>query len=186
MNAVRTFLIVAATSLLLAACERRNESAVAPRKPDAPAVGGPVTTSPTTVAAGGDLDALIAKQGSVTFRSYGGKWIGLDGDTDLTFLPNGALHMFEYGYAVSGYRGTYQIDSAGRVTAQLPTFGHTWPAMSLRRDATSLLLVPEQSGTEFVMGNRGGATFVGGQPTYWPFRPLNTTEEARVRERIRE
>jgi hypothetical protein len=143
------------------------------------------TTAPATYASATDLDALIAKQGSVTFRSFDGKWIGRDGDTDLTFLPKAAVHMFEYGVGVSGYHGTYAIDPRGNITLQLPTFGHAWPVMLLQRDATSLLLVPAQNGNGLVMGNRGGATFAPGQRTYWPFRPLDAAEEVQVRQRIK-
>ncbi len=57
--------------------------------------------------------------------------------------------------------------------------------MSLRKDLTSLLLVPAQNGNDFVMGNRGGATFTAGQDTYWPFRLLDPAEEAQVLKRIK-
>jgi len=121
----------------------------------------------------------------VTFRSFGGKWIGMDGDTDLTFLPNGAVHMFEYGDAVTGYYGTYAFDPGGNITLQLPTFGHGWPVMSMRKDATSLLFVAARDGNDLVMGNRGGATLAPTQGKYWPFRSLALAEEAEVRERIK-
>src|SRR5688500_5222718 len=58
-----------------------------------------------------DLDALIAERGSLTFLSWNGQWIGMDCDTGVTFLPGGDVHMFEYGYAMTGYRGTYAIDA---------------------------------------------------------------------------
>ena len=109
----------------------------------------------------------------------------MDGDTDVTFLPTGAVHMFEYGIGVSGYHGTYTVDSRANIALQLPTFGHAWPVMVLQKDATSLFLVPAENGNGFVMGNRGGVTFAPGQPTYWPFRPLDPTEETQVRERIK-
>jgi hypothetical protein len=169
--------IVAATVwLLLAGCRPVNESADhhVRKQPGTRPTNTLTATSPITAASASELETMIARQGSVTFRSFDGKWIGIDGDTDLTFMPNGALRMFEYGYGVSGYRGTYKIDSAGRVTVRLPTFGHAWPAMWLQKDATSLLLTPARDGNGFVMGNRGGATFVQGQGTYWPFRPLGT------------
>lgn len=133
-----------------------------------------------------DLDQLISSQGSVTFRSFNGKWIGMDCDTDLTFLPNGSIHMFEYGFAVSGYRGTYTMNSVGQVTVQLPTFRGPWPLMLMQKDSTSLLLMPAQNVNGIVMGNRGGATVVGGKGEYWPFRPVDATQEAYVRDRMKQ
>ncbi len=93
--------------------------------------------------------------------------------------------MFEYGVDVSAYHGTYTVDSRGIIALQMPTFGHAWPVMVLQKDAMSLFLVPAKNGNGFVMGNRGGATFAPGQATYWPFRPLDPTEETRVRDRIK-
>jgi hypothetical protein len=108
----------------------------------------------------------------------------MDADTDLTFLPGGSAHMFEYGFAMSGYHGTYRINDKGEVTMQFPSFGHTWPIMILRRDSSSLLLQPKASGNDFVMGNRGGATIRSGQGSYWPFRPLSAADETKVREQF--
>jgi hypothetical protein len=178
------FVIAGMAVCIVAGCRTAAESARPPsrRQPTTAPTNSP---SPTAAGSAAELHALIAKHGSVTFRSFGGKWVGTDGDTDLTFLPGGAAHMFEYGVGVTGYHGTYAIDPRGNVTVQLPTFGHAWPVMSLRKEATSLLLVPAQDQDGFVMGNRGGATFARGRGTYWPFRPLNPAEGARVVGRIR-
>jgi hypothetical protein len=177
----RWITIAIAVPLTVAGCQRPTESDRAGSQPT-PSVAPPPTSGPVTSISGAELDALIAKQGSATFRSWNGKWIGMDGDTDLTFLPGGAVHMFEYGDGVASYAGTYAIDPNGNVTVQLPTFGHEWPAMSLGKDSTSMLLVPKEGGG-FVMGNRGGA-ILSGQGTYWPFRPLTAAEEAQVRQRM--
>ena len=182
-------IVAVVASLLLIGCQPPEET-----EGSKPTAAKRVTTETETVveqamgpaeaASTSDLRALIASTGSVTFRSFGGRWIGMDGDTDLTFFEDGSLHMFEYGVGVTGYPGTYKIDAAGNVLVQLPTFNHGWPMMSLLKDAASLLLLPKQSGNDFVMGNRGGATFAGGQGSYWPFRPLNAKEQAFVLERI--
>jgi hypothetical protein len=132
----------------------------------------------TVAAAASDLDALIARKNRTTFRSWNGNWIGMDGDTDLTFLPGGAAHMVEYGDGVSDYDGTYSIDDEGDVTMSFPAFGHAWPVMTLRRDSVSLLLLPKNAADGFIMGNRGGVTFLSGQGSYWPFRPPGAAEKA--------
>ncbi len=129
-----------------------------------------------------DLTELIAARGSVTFRSWGGKWIGTDCDTDITFLPNQVAYMIEYGVGVKSYKATYSVDSTGQVTLRLKDFGHKWPVMILDLDAVSLRLRPTRGGG-LVMGNRGGATVIGGQGSYWPFRPISPNEEAVIRER---
>ncbi len=108
----------------------------------------------------------------------------MDSDTDLTFLPGGKAHMFEYGYAVSSYDGSYSIDDQGVVTMTFPKFGSAWPKMQLRRDSQSLLLRPADPQTGFVFGNRGGATIPDGSGSYWPFRPLAPSAEAGMHERI--
>jgi hypothetical protein len=162
---------LAATLVVIAGCYRAN----------APSVAASVVAASAT-----DLDALIAKQSSVTFRSFNGKWIGMDGDTELMFLPNQNVLMIEFGYAVIGYSGTYKIDPSGQITLHLPTFGQAWPAMWLRKDSKSMLLIPVQHGNEFVMGNRGGATLNSEDGSYWPFRPLDAEDESKRREWIKQ
>jgi hypothetical protein len=130
------------------------------------------------------LDALVTNHGSTTFRSFEGEWIGADGDTDLTFFPKGEVHMFEYGVGLSSSRGAYTIEPSGRVTLQFPTFGNSWPAMLLQKDARSLLLVPVVDDPDVVFGNRGGVTTAPGPRGYWPFRPLAPTEQQVVLDRI--
>jgi hypothetical protein len=110
--------------------------------------------------------------------------MGMDADTDLTFLPGGAVHMIEYGVGVSQYRGTYTVTPAGNVTAKFPTFGHAWPPMTVRRDNISLLLLRTEGNDHFVMGNRGGTTIMAGQGSYWPFRPIPVAEERELRARF--
>jgi len=184
MTAIRLTLTTFSVVMVMG-CRDAQKSAPPPTSYQSSSVQPTTAPGPAAPASASDLAALIAKQGSVTFRSFGGKWVGMDGDTDLTFLPNGAVHMFEYGIGVTGYRGTYAIDPGGNITLQLSTFPEAWPVMSMQKDATSLLLVPARNGNDFVMGNRGGVTFAPGQGTYWPFRPLGPAEEAEVRESIK-
>src|SRR5690606_36752167 len=105
-------------------------------------------------ASAADLEALIAERGSLTFLSWNGQWIGIDGDTDITFLPGGEAHMFEYGFEMTGYRGTYAIDVEDTISLTLPACGHARPSMSLLKDDRSLLLVPKEEGEGNVVGNR--------------------------------
>ena len=147
-------------------------------RPDGP----PTTASPAIARA--QLRDRIAAAGSVTFRSWDGKWIGLDSDTEITFLPDQAIHMTEYGDGVSHFKGRSRIDPSGQITLLWEDFGHEWPVMILERDATSLRLRPSDSDQGFVMGDRSGATLQSGQGSYWPFRPVTAKEEAQIREEI--
>lgn len=180
------------TTVLLSSlsCKRPAPSAARPQPAAAPmtlpstsAEAEPPAQPSDPVSAAAFHDE-IRRRGSLTFRSWNGRWIGMDGDTDLTFLPGGLVHMTEYGAGVTGYRGTYTVTPTGDVTANFPTFGQPWTAMSVRRDTVSLLLVPVEGNDRFVMGNRGGATLTAGQGSYWPFRPISLAEEGRLRARI--
>ena len=53
--------------------------------------------------------------------------------------------------------------------------------MSLERDVVSLRLRPEKRGMGFIMGNRSGATVMGGQGNYWPFRPVTAEEDLEIK-----
>lgn len=141
------------------------------------------STEPSVTTAINELESRVARDGSFTFRSWEGKSVGMDSDTELTFLPNQTVHMTEYGYVVTGYKGIYRINSKGEVTAKFDDFKHEWPIMLLQKDSISLLLRPK-NGLDFVMGNRGGATILGGKGSYWPFRPVSASEETEIRRRI--
>lgn len=141
------------------------------------------STEPSVTRAINELESRVARDGSFTFRSWEGKSIGMDSDTELTFLPNHTVHVTEYGYVVTGYKGMYRIDSKGEVTAKFDDFKHEWPIMLLQKDSISLLLRPK-NGLDFVMGNRGGATIPGGKGSYWSFRPVSASEETEIRRRI--
>ena len=128
----------------------------------------------------------IENNGSITFRSWNGKAFRMDSDTDITFFANGAAHMFEWGFALASYNGTYRIQSDGRISVQFNHFDKGWPDMRLERDATSLLLRPAKGDVGFVMGNRAGATMPGGGGSYWPFRMLTGADETEVLKMIKQ
>lgn len=169
-----TIFIVLVASVLMDGCRSSYTSTL---NSTAATTQAPTTESLLRSAPRGaarDIDERIAMHGSITFRSCDGRYIGMDGDSDLTFYAGGRAHMTEYGFAVNEYRGTYSVSADGIVTAVFPTFVDRWPPLELRRDATSLLLIPAKADSEFIMGNRGGAIVTSG---YWPFRPITAEEE---------
>jgi len=110
----------------------------------------------------------------------------MDSDTELTFFPRNAVHMFEWGYTLTSYSGRYDLEPDGRITVQLKGFRERWPEMLLDRDTNSLLLRPADAAQGFVMGTRGGAYVPGDKGSYWPFRMLSGNEEKEVQKMIRE
>src|SRR6266436_2752992 len=118
----------------------------------------------------------IQRYGSITFRSWNGKALRMDSDTELTFFPRNAVHMFEWGYTLTSYSGSNELEPGGRITVQLKGFRERWPEMLLDRDTNSLLLRPGDAAQGFVMGTRGGAYVPGDQDSYWPFRMLTGNE----------
>ena len=100
----------------------------------------------------------LEKDGTITFRSNEGQWVGADGDFDLYFIDGGSMVMIEYGDGVYTYLGSFQINPQGVITVNLR--GFVWPQMTIGRDSTSFLLV--QSGGNTL--DRGGT---------WPFRPTS-------------
>jgi hypothetical protein len=131
-----------------------------------------VPTDANSVSSIAEFDDVIHHDGVILFRSWNGHFIGTDCDTDLRFMPNLHVEMVEYGRKIATYKGTYQIDDKGQITVSFAGFDHPWPAMLIRRAATSLELVPASSGNEFVMGNRGNTTLPSNAGTYWPFRHI--------------
>ena len=128
----------------------------------------------------------IQRNGSVTFRSWNGKALRMDSDTELTFFPRNAVHMFEWGYTLTSYSGRYDLGPDGRITVRLKGFRERWPEMLLDRDTNSLLLRPADAAQGFVMGTRGGAYVPGDKGSYWPFRMLSGNEEKEAQKMIRE
>jgi len=139
-----------------------------------PVIGASSAVSPN------ELDSLIGKQGTVTFRSSGGRRLGFDGDYDLMLARAGKLLMIEYGLGGTIFEGTYSIDRSGIVVVTVPSCGHNWPKMTLERDATSLLLSPIISPHDAATGPTDGYPW-----TSWPFRPLKLDEEVELRKELK-
>jgi hypothetical protein len=85
------------------------------------------------------FEDLMRRDGALAFRSWEGKWIGMDSDTDLRFFPGGKVEMVEYGLGVVDYEGTYRLDFDGLLTATFEGYGR-WPVMRLGSDERSLVL----------------------------------------------
>lgn len=134
--------------------------------------GSPAVIQPSESSAVAEFKGQLARDGKVRFRSWNGKWIGMDGDTDLNFMPDGVVVMWEAGFTVRSYKGTYELDAEGAVSLQFEDFKSGWPAMVLERDAESLLLRPKDPKVGFIMGGRGGATTRSEHGSYWPFRVI--------------
>src|SRR5438874_12435583 len=47
-----------------------------------------------------EFSEQLRRDGSITFRSWNGKWVGLDADTDLRFFPKQKIEMAEYGISI--------------------------------------------------------------------------------------
>ncbi len=90
-----------------------------------------------------DLLNYIERHGSASFRSHDGKWIGTDGDFELTFLPDGIVHVVEYGLDIVEERGRYTIDNDGKLELHLQEFVYDWSQLFLMTDGVSLILLPQ-------------------------------------------
>lgn len=121
----------------------------------------------------------LRRDDSIIFRSWNGKWIGTDCDTELQVLPGSKVKMIDYGVGVEAYRGSFRLDERGGVTLMLEGYGRAWPGMVLGGDSKSLVLSPVDSSQGFQMGNRGGATVSGRDGSYWPFRSIPIGERNR-------
>jgi len=165
-------------ALILSGCSLAN------RPPSAAHDFPPVKDAPATAAVAAFRDRARTN-GSITFRSWNGQALRMDSDTELTFYPDGSVHMFEWGFGLMAYSGSYRYPD-GRVIVSFQEFEHGWPVMVIDRDEASLLLRPKDPHQEFVMGNRAGATLPGGKGSYWPFRMLTGDDEREVLRMIKE
>ena len=86
--------------------------------------------SPATVA----FEARLHQHGSVTFRSWDGKAYRMDSDTELVFFPDRTVQMLEWGFAVTHYGGTYNLEADGHVTASFHDYQPVLPATVLDVD----------------------------------------------------
>src|SRR5437667_1903433 len=133
-----------------------------------------------------EFQGHIQRNGAITFRSWSGKALRMDSDTEMTFFPKNVVHMFEWGFTLASYSGGYEVQPDGRIAVQLRDFRQQWPEMLLDRDVTSLLLRPADAAQGFVMGTRSGAYVSGDRGSYWPFRMLTGNDEKEVQKMIGE
>lgn len=119
----------------------------------------------------------------VFFRSWNGRWIGTDCDTEIELHPNGIAVLIEYGYAVNKYDGTYSVNelsnndnNESELCLTFPEYEGEWPPMAVYREGSDLLLIPTDSSLGFAFGNRSGATIPGGSGSFWPFRQVPIPE----------
>ena len=78
--------VVVSAVLLVAGAGCRSADASRPAIP-------PAAPQPATVA--DEFERLCRDHGSITFRSWNGRTLRMDSDTELTFYPAGRAHMFE-------------------------------------------------------------------------------------------
>jgi hypothetical protein len=121
-----------------------------------------------------EFESRIAKSGSVTFRSWSGRALRSDNDTELTFLLNNAVHMFQWGLALRSFTGTYALEPGGRVTLEFKGYEKKWPHMVLDQALGSLELEPEEP--------QKNDEWLG----YWTFRMLAGDDEENVLKMLRE
>ena len=152
--------------LLTAGCTQASRSSALPES--AEAVDDPIAA----------IKDASASDGFISFRSWNGKWIGTDCDTEMELHSDGKAVLREYGYAIRTCVGTYAVTPAAdeylpRLTLQLNEYQNSWPKMVLYRDKSELLLMPSPDSTNFVFGNRAGATVPGDTGSFWPFRQID-------------
>jgi len=105
----------------------------------------------------------LAKEGRIEFRSWNGKWIGTDCDTDIVLRSGGIVEVVEYADAIARYEGKFQLDNDGVVSLHFEGIQTRWPVLMLEKDAKSLILRPKDRKVESEASGRRGYG-------YWPFR----------------
>jgi hypothetical protein len=123
---------------------------------------------------------IIRTDGAVTFRSWEGKALRKDSDTEFAFFPEGRVEMLEYGFGLTRYAGSYEILGHGQIAVRLEGRGENWPDMQLERDGSTLLLRPMDPKVGFVMGNRGGVVISADDGSYWPFHEVTGGEKSEI------
>ncbi len=110
-----------------------------------------------------EFNDLLAKEGRIEFRSWNGKWIGTDCDTDIVLRSGGIVEVVEYADAIARYEGKFQLDNDGVVSLHFEGIQTHWPVLMLEKDAKSLILRPKDRKVESEASGRRGYG-------YWPFR----------------
>lgn len=112
-----------------------------------------------------EFHELLAKKVKVVFRSWNGKWIGTDCDTDVIFRPAEVVEVVEYRDAIARYEGKYSLDDDGVASLWFEGLSEPWLALVLERDSKSFLLRLNDSKQGLVNGYRRW-------DGYWPFRAI--------------
>jgi hypothetical protein len=112
------------------------------------------------------LREVLERDGSVIFRSFDGRWIGTDGDTDLQLSRGGKGNLIHFSVGIVKSPAAYVISDDGRLTVSLED-GKSWPAMELTWDRRSLVLKAVDP--------------PGARPAeYWAFREIPASGRNRV------
>ena len=131
--------LILAIAIVGAGCERKRVS-VQPMSPEVQA-----------------FNQLLKQKTKLVFLSYNGKWIGYDGDADVTFFEGNRVHVTRYSIGVVHYDGSYKMTGSGDIVLSLPN--REWEPMQLAKDEKSLILQPA-----------AGASEKSKQHPWWPFR----------------
>ena len=122
--------------------------------------------------------SIVGEDGWVTtFVSREGKFEGMDSDSEITFRDGGRVQMTEYGYAPTGYSGTYTVNEQGVISASFDDYPGEWPKMILREVSGRILLFRFDAATELEFGGRGGAVETADMKPFWPFGPTEMSWE---------
>ena len=105
------------------------------------------------------LHARLSRDGTVVLRSHAGRWIGTDIDAELQLQPDGRLQIADFGEAVRSFRGRWEVDVDGRLSATLEDPLPGWPVLILGADGGNLQARPVEGSGSY---GKGGA--------FWPFR----------------
>ena len=130
--------LIASTILLAAmsACHPVPRPVLDPPSTPREVAGGPVRYGPLIAA---EFNQSIAQRGKLTFLSFNGRWVGMDADTYLSFMPDGKAVMEECGVGVQDYEGTYQIDGDGIIKMNFDRFRSSLAADAPRPGQTLAL-----------------------------------------------
>lgn len=141
---------------LLAACGS-NEHLVQPTPEIARRPSSAFVEGPPAVAA---LQERLAREGSVILRSWKGRWIGTDVDTDFQLLRDGRVKIVDYDEDVDTHHARCRLTPEGLLRIE------GWPDLALGADGKDLQLRP-----------LGPASSKG--EGYWPFRSIPLNQKSR-------
>ncbi len=125
---------------------------------------------------GDALSRLFDESPDLVFRSFNGKWIGSDNDTEFVFRPDGRVTLVEYDVALFKYEGEYKIDQQGELVIKMYDYEFGPPNLLLRNDGVSLFLIPSHGGLDFSEDSDPPEEVIAQIGRYWPFRAVQRDE----------